>query len=126
MLLKQISSSGKFEIRLISFTNDEGRTVNGKCCGRQHLNLNNETQSISCMHPSNGLSCHTYFKICLSHYQANISVNGTCTTGQKETSTLGRNSFELDSVENDELIDTTTESVIRFEFSFTWPVCVDL
>lgn len=97
-IVPQVLASGVFELRLGTFTNDEGRLAEGNCCG-------------ACP----GV-CATKFRICLKHYQTTIDPNSPCTFGENLTPILGNNSVYL--------VDQSTpgfNNPIKFQFNFSWP-----
>lgn len=102
----QVLSSGVFELKLQEFLNKKGASGNSNCCpggGTAHHHQQCE--------------CKTFFRVCLKHYQANVSPEPPCTYGGAVTPVLGSNSFQVP--------ETNAESFtnpIRFSFGFTWPV----
>ncbi|KAE8587691.1 hypothetical protein XENTR_v10022069 [Xenopus tropicalis] len=92
ILVKQVSSSGVFQLELHEFINTNGMLVNGKSC------LPN---------------CRTFFKICLKHYQTVVSP-GSCTFGSVITPVLGSNTFSIKGMEG-------FTNPIKLPFNFTWP-----
>uniref|UniRef100_A0A667WWU0 Delta-like protein n=1 Tax=Myripristis murdjan TaxID=586833 RepID=A0A667WWU0_9TELE len=67
----------------------------------------------------NQCECKTYFRVCLKHYQANVSPEPPCTYGGAVTPVLGSNSFQVPETNADSFTNP-----IRFPFGFTWPVSV--
>ncbi|XP_076317072.1 uncharacterized protein LOC143229109 [Tachypleus tridentatus] len=91
-------SSGVFELRLVSFTNDYGRDFEGNCCSGYRT-----------AHGSCSSVCRTSFRICLKHYQTTIDPNPPCTFGEIITPVMANNSvYHLD-------------KKVRFSFDFSWP-----
>lgn len=111
LLPLQISCSGLFELKLQEFVNKKGPMGNVNCCRGG-------------MSGSQGLQqceCKTFFRICLKHYQSNVSPEPPCTYGSAVTPVLGSNSFSVpDTVSSD----PSFTNPIRFAFGFTWPVSV--
>ncbi|XP_033842221.1 delta-like protein D [Periophthalmus magnuspinnatus] len=101
----QVLCSGVFELKLQEFLNKKGIPGNANCCpgGAQ-------TQS------HHQCECKTFFRICLKHYQANVSPEPPCTYGGAVTPVLGSNSFQVPETNAD-----TFTNPIRFNFGFTWP-----
>lgn len=97
--------SGVFELKLQEFLNKKGVTGNTNCCkGASGIQQ---------------CECKTFFRICLKHYQVNVSPEPPCTYGGAVTPVLGSNSFQVP--------ETTAEAFanpIPFSFGFTWPVSV--
>lgn len=108
MRTTQVSCSGLFELRLKHFSNERGKDNVGECCSGV------SDDSGNCIG-----TCHTRFRVCMTHYQAKIEVGAKCTFGDIWTPVLGDNSVNL-----------TTQSTqalgfvnpIRFPFDTTWPV----
>ncbi|XP_022247406.1 neurogenic locus protein delta-like [Limulus polyphemus] len=104
-IVLQVSSSGAFEFRLVSFSNDNGRDFEGNCCTGYRT--------------SHGLCsgvCRTSFRVCLKHYQTTIDPNPPCTFGEIRTPVLGNNSVRLLDKKVPGFINP-----IRFPFDFSWP-----
>ncbi|KRT85748.1 EGF domain-containing protein [Oryctes borbonicus] len=93
--LHQAESSGVFELRLLSYTNEAGKSDIGKCCS----GINGANAECD---PS---SCQTRFRVCLKEYQVKIDTASPCTFGDVITSP------EEDGYANP----------IRIPFDFTWP-----
>ena len=102
----QVCSTGVFELNLHGFYNDLGLNANGHCCSgiREHG---------SC-----SLSCRTFFRVCLSHYQAAIEEDPMhCTIGDLTTPVIGENSV------NFSRMDMPISNPLQFSIAqFTWPV----
>ncbi|XP_035007372.1 delta-like protein D isoform X1 [Hippoglossus stenolepis] len=106
LLTCQVSCSGVFELKLQEFLNKKGITGNANCCaggsahpqGHQHC------------------ECKTFFRICLKHYQVNVSPEPPCTYGGAVTPVLGSNSFQVPETNADSFTNP-----VHFPFSFTWP-----
>uniref|UniRef100_A0A3Q1I0E7 Delta-like protein n=1 Tax=Acanthochromis polyacanthus TaxID=80966 RepID=A0A3Q1I0E7_9TELE len=106
MLTCQVLCSGVFELKLQEFLNKKGIQGNANCCpgGSTHQQGHQQCE------------CKTFFRVCLKHYQANVSPEPPCTYGWAVTPVLGSNSFQVP--------ETNAESFtnpIRFTFGFTWP-----
>ncbi|KAM7406280.1 hypothetical protein PAMP_000668 [Pampus punctatissimus] len=106
LLTCQVLCSGVFELKLQEFLNKKGVAGNANCCpgGSAHPQGHQQCE------------CKTFFRICLKHYQANVSPEPPCTYGGAVTPVLGSNSFQVP--------ETNAESFtnpIRFNFGFTWP-----
>ncbi|TSK42117.1 Delta-like protein D [Bagarius yarrelli] len=104
-MLSQILCSGVFELKLQEFLNKKGITANANCCEE------GSTPGIQ------QCECKTFFRICLKHYQANVSPEPPCTYGGITTPVLGSNSFQV----SETLSDSTFTNPVRFPFGFTWP-----
>lgn len=96
-----------FELKLQEFLNKKGVAGNANCCpgGSSHPQGQQQCE------------CKTFFRICLKHYQANVSPEPPCTYGGAVTPVLGSNSFQVPETNADSFTNP-----IRFSFSFTWPV----
>ncbi|XP_057673224.1 delta-like protein D [Corythoichthys intestinalis] len=103
----QVLCSGVFELKLQEFLNKKGVAGNANCCpggGSAHRPGHQQCE------------CKTFFRICLKHYQANVSPEPPCTYGGAVTPVLGSNSFQVPETNAD-----TFTNPIRFNFGFTWP-----
>jgi hypothetical protein len=104
----QVSSSGVFEFRLISFINELSRDAVGNCCGSGYRVENNIEICSE--------KCQTFFRVCLKHYQTNIDPSPPCTFGEVTTKAFNDSSVIIkDNALNG--LDYT----IRFPFNFSWP-----
>uniref|UniRef100_A0A3Q3WQC1 Delta-like protein n=1 Tax=Mola mola TaxID=94237 RepID=A0A3Q3WQC1_MOLML len=106
-VLMCVLGSGVFELKLQEFLNKKGVSGNVNCCpgGAAHPHGSHQQ-----------CECQTFFRVCLKHYQANVSPDPPCTYGGAVTPVLGSNSFQVP--------ETNAESFtnpIRFSFGFTWP-----
>ncbi|CAH1999090.1 unnamed protein product [Acanthoscelides obtectus] len=99
----QANSSGVFELRLISFDNEGGKTDLGKCCSGP-MSADSECEGI----------CRPRFRVCLKEYQVKIDTTSPCTFGDVITSVLGPNPA-TDTPQNG------FDNSIAFPFPFTWP-----
>ncbi|KAI4904567.1 hypothetical protein NFI96_019006 [Prochilodus magdalenae] len=100
--LFQALCSGVFELKLQEFLNKKGITGNANCCkGASGIQQ---------------CECKTFFRVCLKHYQANVSPEPPCTYGGAVTPVLGSNSFQVP-----ESASESFSNPIRFPFGFTWP-----
>ncbi|XP_062851096.1 delta-like protein D [Trichomycterus rosablanca] len=104
-MLSQILCSGMFELKLQEFLNKKGVTGNGNCCKGESASGIQQCE------------CKTFFRICLKHYQTNVSPDPPCTYGGAVTPVVGSNSFQVP----DSVSDSTFTNPIRFPFGFTWP-----
>ena len=107
MFSSQVSCSGVFELKLQEFLNKKGASGNANCCAGGAAPPPGYQQC----------ECKTFFRICLKHYQTNVSPEPPCTYGGAVTPVLGSNSFQVP--------ETNAESFtnpIQFQFGFTWPV----
>jgi len=83
----QVSASSEFQLRLRSYHNDDGRAGDGYCCTGA---------------PGGGVdgrctgACRTFFRICLSHYTADIAPTQPCTFGERFTPLLGNDSIDFE------------------------------
>lgn len=97
--------SGVFELKLQEFLNKKGMTGNTNCCKAGTGNMQQ-------------CECKTFFRICLKHYQTNVSPEPPCTYGGTVTPVLGSNSFQVPEM----TFKDSFTNPIRFNFGFTWPV----
>nr|AKP06498.1 transmembrane protein delta [Platynereis dumerilii] len=102
-LILKVSCSGVFELQLLSFMNEKGLNADGNCCHGYRTGS-------GCSE-----SCKTFFKICLKHYQANISPGPPCTFGSITTGVVGDNTFEFPDPH------PSFSNPISFPFDFAWP-----
>lgn len=104
----QVLCSGVFELKLQEFLNKKGASGNANCCpgGAAHPQGHHQQ-----------CECKTFFRVCLKHYQANVSPEPPCTYGGAVTPVLGSNSFQVPETNADSFTNP-----IRFPFGFTWPV----
>lgn len=98
--------SGVFELKLQEFLNKKGVTGNTNCC---KAGIASGLQQCE---------CKTFFRICLKHYQTNVSPEPPCTYGGAVTPVLGSNSFQVPEMTSKD----SFTNPIRFNFGFTWPV----
>uniref|UniRef100_A0AAR2LAK2 Delta-like protein n=1 Tax=Pygocentrus nattereri TaxID=42514 RepID=A0AAR2LAK2_PYGNA len=96
--------SGVFELKLQEFLNKKGITGNTNCCKGAAASGIQQCE------------CKTFFRVCLKHYQANVSPEPPCTYGGAVTPVLGSNSFQVP-----ESASESFTNPIRFTFGFTWP-----
>uniref|UniRef100_A0A3Q0RFS7 Delta-like protein n=1 Tax=Amphilophus citrinellus TaxID=61819 RepID=A0A3Q0RFS7_AMPCI len=106
VLTCQVLCSGVFELKLQEFLNKKGITGNANCCPGGSAHLQGQQQC----------ECKTFFRVCLKHYQANVSPEPPCTYGGTVTPVLGSNSFQVPETNADSFTNP-----IRFSFGFTWP-----
>ncbi|GAV04933.1 hypothetical protein RvY_15133 [Ramazzottius varieornatus] len=102
ILQMSVEASGVFELRLERFEPDHltaDRT--GGCCRNQAGLCTDE--------------CTVYFRICLKHYQTDITSDGPCTFGEFQTPVL-TGSDSLDTFAN----------MQRIPFNFTWPETISV
>uniref|UniRef100_A0A8C7Y1S7 Delta-like protein n=1 Tax=Oryzias sinensis TaxID=183150 RepID=A0A8C7Y1S7_9TELE len=106
LLTCQVLCSGVFELKLQEFLNKKGISGNANCC------------PVGSAHPQGHQQCEckTFFRVCLKHYQANVSPEPPCTYGGAVTPVLGSNSFQVPETNAD-----SSTNPIRFPFGFTWP-----
>ena len=88
VLLEQVSASSEFQLRLRSYRNDDGRAADGYCCTGSPNGL--DAGGRRCTG-----TCRTFFRICLSHYTADISPDQPCTFGLLVTDVLGNDSIDF-------------------------------
>ena len=100
-----MKASGVFELKLTSFLNEHGLNSDGNCC-------NGLRTAGVC-----SSSCKTFFRVCLTHYQAEISKDPQCNFGSLTTKVLGNNSIHFNKD-----VSTDFNNPIRFEFQFSWLV----
>uniref|UniRef100_A0A665UC67 Delta-like protein n=1 Tax=Echeneis naucrates TaxID=173247 RepID=A0A665UC67_ECHNA len=106
LLTCQVLCSGVFELKLQEFLNKKGETGNANCCPGGSAHPQGQQQC----------ECKTFFRICLKHYQANVSPEPPCTYGGAVTPVLGSNSFQVPETNADSFTNP-----VRFPFGFTWP-----
>uniref|UniRef100_A0A8C9XP70 Delta-like protein n=1 Tax=Sander lucioperca TaxID=283035 RepID=A0A8C9XP70_SANLU len=99
--------SGMFELKLQEFLNKKGIPGNSNCCPGGSAHPQGQHQQCE---------CKTFFRVCLKHYQANVSPEPPCTYGGAVTPVLGSNSFQVPETNADSFTNP-----IRFPFGFTWP-----
>ncbi|XP_071081232.1 delta-like protein D [Haliotis cracherodii] len=104
-LVSQVLSSGKFQLELGLFRNDHGLNNVGNCCN----GYRSEGMCTS--------SCRTFFRICLTHYQANIELDHKCTFASKETPVLGDNTIDFKRTDIAEKL----KNPISFHIGYSWP-----
>lgn len=102
--------TGVFELELTMFKNSKGFNVNGECCNGT---MNRNSQCV--------YSCRTFFSVCFTNYQAEISSNPTCNYGTFVTAVLGGNTIDFK-----EELPVKFENPILFPFQFSWPVSKQL
>uniref|UniRef100_W5L7G4 Delta-like protein n=1 Tax=Astyanax mexicanus TaxID=7994 RepID=W5L7G4_ASTMX len=107
VMISQGLCSGVFELKLQEFLNKKGNTGNTNCCKGAAPTTSGIQQC----------ECKTFFRICLKHYQANVSPEPPCTYGGAVTPVLGFNSFQVPETASD----NSFTNPIRFPFGFTWP-----
>ncbi|XP_066553004.1 delta-like protein D [Amia ocellicauda] len=105
VLICQGFGSGVFELKLQEFLNKKGVMGNTNCCKG-----GSSSGFMQC-------ECKTFFRICLKHYQTNVSPEAPCTYGGAVTPVLGSNSFQVPETTSD----NTFTNPIKFAFGFTWP-----
>uniref|UniRef100_A0A3B3S4Y1 Delta-like protein n=1 Tax=Paramormyrops kingsleyae TaxID=1676925 RepID=A0A3B3S4Y1_9TELE len=104
-LMCQAFGSGVFELKLQEFLNKKGVMGNTNCCKGGTASGFQQCE------------CKTFFRICLKHYQANVSPEPPCTYGGAVTPVLGSNSFQVPETTSDNFF----TNPVRFPFGFTWP-----
>lgn len=104
--LCQVSSTGVFELHLTQFRNANGLNADGNCCNG--IRTGGKCSS----------TCRTFFRICLSHYQAKISEDPICTFASLTSPVLGENDLEFQDIPSIDF-----ENPIQFPITFSWPVC---
>uniref|UniRef100_A0A7N8XRL2 Delta-like protein n=1 Tax=Mastacembelus armatus TaxID=205130 RepID=A0A7N8XRL2_9TELE len=109
--LRNISSTGYFELQLISVENVNGELADGECCDGSR-----SSQDLRCTRDE----CDTYFKVCLKEYQMEVTTTGLCTFGAGSTQVLGGNMFSFKNAKNNpNKIDDAGKILIPFQFA--WP-----
>lgn len=106
LFFRQGFCSGVFELKLQEFLNKKGVTGNTNCCKGGAASGPQQCE------------CKTFFRICLKHYQTNVSPEPPCTYGGAITPVLGSNSFQVPEMTSKD----SFSNPIRFSFGFTWPV----
>ncbi|XP_008314690.1 LOW QUALITY PROTEIN: protein jagged-1a [Cynoglossus semilaevis] len=104
--VKMSSSSGQFEIQIVSMQNVNGRLQSGACCDRSRESSDQRCSDVD--------QCDTFFRVCLKEYQQEVHQFGFCTFGSASTPVLGGNSFSLQNVSND-------GGKVLLPISFSWP-----
>ncbi|KAK7104697.1 delta-like protein 1 [Littorina saxatilis] len=106
-ILAQVQASGVFELHLQSFRNNDGLNKDGNCC-------NGYRSEGKCTSP-----CKTFFRVCLTHYQAAIATesNPTCTFGEYTSPVVAENSVNFSA-----RTDLPMDNPLRFPVKeFSWP-----
>lgn len=103
-IIKLSSSSGYFELQLLSMENIRGELSNGDCCGAGH-----RTSARKC-----STDCATVLRVCLKQYQSQVTFTDSCTFGNVTSGILGGNSFSFAL--------NTTNSILKIPFEFSWTV----
>ena len=98
-------STGVFELYLAKFENSKGVNSDGNCCNGF---LPGTTKCTA--------SCRTFFRICWTHYQAQITDEVHCSYAEETTPVLGDNDVNFQN------LPVKFENPIRFPFQFSWPV----
>lgn len=101
----QVSSTGVFKLELIQFTNDNGLLIDRTCCNGLLIND-------SCTQ-----ACSTYFRICLKHFQRDITTD-QCTYGEFTTDVMGGNSIRFPRASES----GTFVNPLEFKIDFAWTV----
>lgn len=113
-----VSASGEFQVQLKSFVNDLRITEDGRCCGGAASAI---SESIACVE-----SCRTFFRICLSNYQAKlVPSQALCRFGETTTPVLDDKQLRGFTGKNPRIESAGTpfvDGAIRLPFDFTWPV----
>ncbi|XP_063428562.1 delta-like protein D [Mytilus trossulus] len=104
-IVTKVLCTGVFELELTMFKNSKGFNINGECCNGT---MNRNSQCV--------YSCRTFFSICFTNYQAEISSNPTCNYGTFVTAVLGGNTIDFK-----EELPVKFENPILFPFQFSWP-----
>jgi len=121
-----VSGSGEFQIQLSSLVNEDWVLNDGSCCNT----IPGNTEEM----PTCSTPCQTFFRICLSNYQAKLNpLQAQCRFGElttgilKETVQRGivgnvrRMTSQVASSgqqQQQQLVDTAAS----IKFDFTWPV----
>ncbi|KAL5008933.1 hypothetical protein ScPMuIL_014514 [Solemya velum] len=104
ILVLKVSSTGVFELHLTQFRNANGLNADGNCCNG--IRTGGKCSS----------TCRTFFRICLSHYQAKISEDPICTFASLTSPVLGENDLEFQDIPSIDF-----ENPIQFPITFSWP-----
>lgn len=104
--LQVSSSSGHFELQILSMQNVHGQLQTGACCDGSRDATDRQCTADE---------CDTYFRVCLKEYQLKVSSAGPCSFGTASTPVLGGNNFSLRGAKSD-------RARITLPFSFAWPV----
>lgn len=116
----QVPASGSFQLQLMSLVVNSWRTSDGDCCV--------SSTSSTCHAP-----CRIFFRVCLSHFQANLpraehdsdrDLDLTCTFGNLTTPVVNASV----STESSNVTSSVSSPVafvdvpVQIQFDFTWPV----
>lgn len=104
----QVYCTGVFQLELSMFKNINGFNIHGECCNGT-TNINNQCVK----------SCRTFFTVCFTNYQEEISNSPTCNYGTYETAVMGNNTINFS-----EELPVRFENPIAFPFQFSWPVSI--
>ena len=106
MILFQVNTTGIFELDLKRFENENGVNSDGNCCAG--VRTGNRCSSW----------CRTFFRVCLTHYQATITDDVHCNFAEIFTPVLtyGNNSVDFSN------LPVKFDIPIKFPFQFAWPV----
>ena len=126
----QVPASGSFQLQLMSFVVNGWRTSDGQCCSSTP-GAESPSTSPSCRAP-----CRPFFRLCLSHYQADLRLSAAadrdldlaCTFGNLTTPVVNASVLVAASPPH-----SSTSSPVVFvhtpaqiQFDFTWPVSTPL
>lgn len=124
----QVPASGSFQLQLMSFVVNSWRTSDGQCCMA--------SDSRSSTDPCHA-ACRTFFRVCLSHYQASLQLSAadldlSCTFGNLTTPVVDADVLAAAAaavpVATSAGASSTTSPVVfvnvpaQMQFDFTWPV----
>lgn len=102
----QVNTTGIFELNLKRFENENGVNADGNCCAGVRTGARCTSW------------CRTFFRVCLTHYQATITDDVHCNFAEKFTPVLthGNNSVDFSN------LPVKFDIPIKFPFQFAWPV----
>ncbi|XP_014769856.1 delta-like protein 1 [Octopus bimaculoides] len=105
--LKQVLGTGMFQIHLKSFRNTKGLLKSGNCCSNNVVATGQAG--------NNCTACSTFFRICLTHYMANIVSGKKCSFALTESPVLGSNVIDF----SQDLPNFTNP--LKFLIKSSWP-----
>lgn len=105
VLISQVNTTGIFELNLKRFENENGVNADGNCCAGVRTGARCTSW------------CRTFFRVCLTHYQATITDDVHCNFAEKFTPVLthGNNSVDFSN------LPVKFDIPIKFPFQFAWP-----
>lgn len=102
----------------MSFVVSSWRTADGQCCTSS---VSASSSTSTCPAP-----CRTFFRLCLSHYQADLHLSDrdldldfTCTFGNLTTPVVNASVLAASSTSSTVAF---VDTLVQLQFDFTWPV----